>query len=400
MKLFRESVKFLCLTVFVLVFFPSLALGFCCPSSHYSDGTYNCFSECNGSVAGGACFAAGNVFYSDVGYLCKDSDTSKCFMASNTYYSSWTKDNEFPDTDLYNGNVCAIYSNSNPLSLTCSLNGQGVWDADDGGVPSNPKCVQCNGKVESKICGDTSSLSLGCVVAGNNKCESACPGMDSQDAICDELDSALPPGVSVAGGVCISCVFFTTSKCGDDQIEPPEICDGPDLGGQTCQNLGYTGGVLACKSDCTFDTSGCTQVVGPSSCLCPEGTCPDYLKGGLVPCGRICDDPDTPENECCPCTLCHLFVLLDKIVDFLLLEVVPPLAVLMLVIGGGMFLASTGNPELLTRGKKILTATVFALLIIYCSWIIINTILTFLGVANWVWPSGGWFQINCPLPGE
>jgi len=45
--------------------------------------------------------------------------------------------------------------------------------------------------------------------------------------------------------------------CGDGNIDAGEQCDGSNLGGKTCVDLGYDSGTLACSSDCTFDTSGC-----------------------------------------------------------------------------------------------------------------------------------------------
>ena len=50
----------------------------------------------------------------------------------------------------------------------------------------------------------------------------------------------------------------TSSSCGDGVLQPGEECDGMNLGGMTCQALGFGSGALACSSDCTFDTSGCT----------------------------------------------------------------------------------------------------------------------------------------------
>jgi len=50
--------------------------------------------------------------------------------------------------------------------------------------------------------------------------------------------------------------------CGDGVAEPPEECDGADLGGLTCSGLGYAGGILACNSDCALDDSGCTLPLG------------------------------------------------------------------------------------------------------------------------------------------
>jgi hypothetical protein len=48
-------------------------------------------------------------------------------------------------------------------------------------------------------------------------------------------------------------------RCGDGIIQVQEQCDGSSLGGQTCTTLGLFKGTLACKSDCTFDTSKCTN---------------------------------------------------------------------------------------------------------------------------------------------
>lgn len=49
-----------------------------------------------------------------------------------------------------------------------------------------------------------------------------------------------------------------TPHCGDGVMDPGEACEGTDLGGQTCTNLGYTGGGdLACTAECQLDFSGC-----------------------------------------------------------------------------------------------------------------------------------------------
>jgi len=102
--------------------------------------------------------------------------------------------------------------------------------------------------------------------------------------------------------------------------------------------------------------------------------------GGLVPCGRACDDPTTPEDETAPCKLCHFFVMIDKWIDRLLFMVVPPLAALMIAIGGGMYIISQGNPEMLGQAKKLFTSVVIGLLIIYGAWVFVNTFLMFIGI--------------------
>ena len=75
-----------------------------------------------------------------------------------------------------------------------------------------------------------------------------------------------------------------THVCGDGVITEGEECDGSNLDGKTCVSLGYTGGTLACKADCTFDKSACTSgggggpgggggVFGGGGLSCP--TCPN-----------------------------------------------------------------------------------------------------------------------------
>lgn len=106
---------------------------------------------------------------------------------------------------------------------------------------------------------------------------------------------------------------------------------------------------------------------------------------GLVPCGGPNQDP---------CRLCDFFVLFDNIVDFTLFSLVPPIAVLMLVIGGAMFFFAGGKPESLGKAKAILTATVIGLLIIYGAWLLLSTFFMTIGVNEWT-GLGEWFNYPC-----
>ncbi len=45
--------------------------------------------------------------------------------------------------------------------------------------------------------------------------------------------------------------------CGNDQINPPEQCDGLNLNGKTCQSLGYASGSLTCQANCQFNLASC-----------------------------------------------------------------------------------------------------------------------------------------------
>ena len=111
---------------------------------------------------------------------------------------------------------------------------------------------------------------------------------------------------------------------------------------------------------------------------------------GLVPCGPGKSEPNNV------CQFCHIFVLFENVVNFFLFQIVPPLAVLMIVIGGIYFFISAGDPNKINKGKGILTTVIAGLIIIYCAWIFINFFFMLIGVSDWTGLSGGWFEIQCP----
>jgi|GEM_PF-3161507 len=47
------------------------------------------------------------------------------------------------------------------------------------------------------------------------------------------------------------------SSCGNGAIDGGDLCDGSDLGGQTCVSKGFASGTLSCNSNCTTNTSSC-----------------------------------------------------------------------------------------------------------------------------------------------
>jgi len=100
---------------------------------------------------------------------------------------------------------------------------------------------------------------------------------------------------------------------------------------------------------------------------------------GLVPCGNV---------QCC--RIGHFFIMLNNIYNFAIKWVATPLAVLMLTIGGIMILISAGNPNLASMGKKIIWWAIIGLVLVFCSWLIINFILTAMGYKD----IGTWNILN------
>jgi hypothetical protein len=119
------------------------------------------------------------------------------------------------------------------------------------------------------------------------------------------------------------------------------------------------------------------------------------LAAGLVPCGGQGEQP---------CQFCDFFVLFDNIVDFLLIKIVPPLAALMIAIGGVVYLVSRADPEMLSLARRIFTSVVYGLLIIYSAFLIIGIFFWLIGLSTWTydiyhnWWQEGFFQVNCSIP--
>ncbi len=69
-----------------------------------------------------------------------------------------------------------------------------------------------------------------------------------------------PSGTTCQDGAC-------KNTCGNGVKDQGEVCDGSDLGGQTCVTAGAVSGTLGCKPDCTADVSQCKFAPGGSNGL-------------------------------------------------------------------------------------------------------------------------------------
>ena len=113
-------------------------------------------------------------------------------------------------------------------------------------------------------------------------------GIVQEGEQCDGLGpDAACPMPEFDGGLlqCTAACTLDTSACvgcGNGVLDGTEICDGADVGGASCEGLGFDGGQIACNTNCGgLDIDDC-------------GTCGD---GTLDP-GEVCDLSATSAMSC------------------------------------------------------------------------------------------------------
>ncbi|MFC1482417.1 DUF4215 domain-containing protein, partial [Myxococcota bacterium] len=165
-----------------------------------------------------------------------------------------------------------------------------------------------------------------CSTCGNGIAEAAeiCDGTDLQGQDC--TDHGFVSGSLACDPDCqldLQDCTSETAVCGNGIAEANEVCDGSDLRGQDCLDLGHQSGELACQEDClAFDVSGCwtvqpicgNGVVEPGE-VCDDGnldacdgcspTCfVEECGNGVLDCGESCDDGNSlPGDGCGPTCL-------------------------------------------------------------------------------------------------
>ncbi|MBN2493441.1 MAG: hypothetical protein JXR96_02520 [Deltaproteobacteria bacterium] len=67
------------------------------------------------------------------------------------------------------------------------------------------------------------------------------------------------PWIGLACLLVGDCISYhpDTERCGNGIKEDGEECDGDDLGFTTCESLGFPGGLLYCRPNCSFETGTC-----------------------------------------------------------------------------------------------------------------------------------------------
>lgn len=120
----------------------------------------------------------------------------------------------------------------------------------------------------------------------------------------------------------------------------------------------------------------------------------------LVPCGlnkptpeEIADGKQLLDSSYYePCTRCDLFKLAKNIIDFILEGIVPSVAAILFVAAGLMVLLSGARPDWIGISRKIFWNTFIGLIIVFSSWMIVNTLLKSFAPAQADVP---WYRFTC-----
>ena len=86
---------------------------------------------------------------------------------------------------------------------------------------------------------------------------------------------------------------------------------------------------------------------------------------GLIPCGG---------NNEPACTLACFYVMIDKVIRFILFQISIPLGATALMVAG-IYLVAGGSEQAITRGKAIFKYTIIGLFLAFGAWLIIDLIL-------------------------
>ena len=110
---------------------------------------------------------------------------------------------------------------------------------------------------------------------------------------------------------------------------------------------------------------------------------PAFVSAAIVPCGHNVD-----------CTLCHLWQLFSNLINFLIFNISLPVAGFLFIVAGVLYLVSGGNEGKVRTAKSIFMNTVIGLVIIFTSWLVVDTLLKTVATGEF---SGAWNDFpTCP----
>jgi Type IV secretion system pilin len=136
------------------------------------------------------------------------------------------------------------------------------------------------------------------------------------------------------------------------------------------------GGLSITPAACNF-----VQVSGPTG---PTGATAAGERTGLVPCGR-----DGQE----PCQTCHVVVLVNDVIKFLL-YILGVVAAIIIVYAGARLVFSGGNRSAMEEAKSMISSMIIGYVIILAGWLLVDTGMKML-LTDGATKLGVWNQVSC-----
>lgn len=112
--------------------------------------------------------------------------------------------------------------------------------------------------------------------------------------------------------------------------------------------------------------------------------------GGIVPCGRNADNPETANDETKECSLCHLAYLANNLILFLF-SIASVTALLALVIAGFLYISAGANPVAKNQAHQAIINLIKGYIVIFCAWLIVDFVMSAWGFINPI--QGEWYVV-------
>jgi hypothetical protein len=95
------------------------------------------------------------------------------------------------------------------------------------------------------------------------------------------------------------------------------------------------------------------------------------------------------------CGICDFFALVSNIFGFIAFRLAPPVAGILIIFAGALFLMSGGSEERIGQAKKIFINVVIGLVFIYASVLIVNSIIVVIGKSVQGFNPTSWRTFQC-----
>ncbi len=84
-----------------------------------------------------------------------------------------------------------------------------------------------------------------------------------------------------------------------------------------------------------------------------------------------------------PCTFNDLFTMVNAVIDFVLTDIVPPIAAFGIVVAAITLMTSGGDPGKFEQAKKAIIWMIVGLVIVYGAWFLVTSFISVLGGQGW-----------------